>query len=217
MNIYKHSIFKMIMLLSGIYVGLIMVQNPAHASDYITLTKGEGVIRHNRVVVQKVKLPYISKRTIPINQSRVMRLTWDDQVYNSDGTVKRPATTTKYLLKVRSLTYYRLKTNKYNKKTVVRYHYSAKGISGMKYSFQLFTNQFDLSAEKVKTADGHKLYQSTANYGENDLYQPRIKGTTKILRRNVDFASKKLVPLKSLKHAAIYYEASDVQQQYFKY
>lgn len=203
-------------------LGFGVMSTPVNAkSGNVTITYGWGVLRNNHTVIQRAKLPYSMEKNIPVNKTETMTFHWEDGEYDPGqphDPGDKPDTVVKYNLKVRYLTYYRLKPNKYHKKTLVRYHYSARGKSGMKDSFQIFTNMDYLQGDKrVVTSNGHVLKQATAHYGENELYQPHVKGTTKVLRRSVDFASNKAISYKALKHATIHYEASLVNPQIFKY
>lgn len=168
----------------------------AKASSRITLVSHNGT---------KVPFKYTSKKNKSINVTHNYTLSTKDGGYSS-GTAS---------LKLKSLTYYKLKSNKFGRKTNVRLYFLAKSNNAKDYTLFNSKSSDMYQVGYINTTNGLRLHQSV----ETDEQGPVTLHGHDAEAFHVDFTSNQRVPYSKIISATIHFYASvgGEQNETFEY
>lgn len=173
-----------LLVFSGLLGGISEINNvPANAksSKYIQIISQSGY---------KIPFSYSSKKSKTINTTH--QYTETDKGW-SYGTAS---------LKLKSITYYNLRPNKYHKKVNVRYNFLIKSENAK--SFDIFGCDYVLShVGYVSTNNGYRLHQAVNI--ETDGTGPIVLNGKDTKAFHMDFISKQNVPYSEVTSAVIHF------------
>ncbi len=151
----------------------------AKSTPSISVTSSKG---------HKIKLPYASKQTRTIGKSTQL-----DQ-YIDDVTIK-----------VKSVTSYKLKPNKYGKKTVVRLNILAKSTGANHDDYAMFTSSaWRGKAGYLSTNNGYRLTQAV-NTHPSPADFPVTLSDKDARALNLNFTSKSNLSLNEVSHGIVHF------------